>query len=510
MTDVLIGLRLASAVARAGGGPGPGLGLGAGPGVGRGGGGPGPDPLGDGQRRGLPGVGPVRRPGDGPGGPRGRPGGRGLVAGRGAGPAGGRGRLRRGGRGRSRRWSCWRSTAPIRPRFRRRAWAALARRGAVAGATRFGRVSLYAADVLAIGWWAGPSLGPYAAARRVAFALLALGLVVPSAVAPADRPGLGFGRGRGPRGDRADARGADGGGPAGDGRPDGDGRPLDAPAVRRRLPRRRPLARPDRREAAVRARLQRPAGRADRLPAGGLGVPADRGDGRPGAGLDPAAGRDVRALGRGRRRSWGWRSRGRSAAGRRSGGWGWPPPGITRSARRWRGASGWRGSAGSGEAGRWAGWSSRGGRLWVDLGDRRPGISPDGLPRPSPGREGGGGPARRRREGRENRHDDRRAGIFRATGPRRVGALVVAGDVAAGLGMAGRGDRGPSGLVGARRRLRGGAVAGPADGASRDRPGRRAGARPGGAPAGPAASGVRGGPGLGAGPALRGRDRSTW
>jgi len=73
---------------------------------------------------------------------------------------------------------------PIRPRFRRRAWAALARRGAVAGATRFGRVSLYAADVLALGWWAGPGLGPYAAARRVAFALLALGLVVPSAVAP--------------------------------------------------------------------------------------------------------------------------------------------------------------------------------------------------------------------------------------------------------------------------------------------------------------------------------------
>ena len=73
---------------------------------------------------------------------------------------------------------------PIRPRFRARAWAVLARRGAVAGATRFGRVSLYAADILAIGWWVGPGLGPYAAARRVAFALLALGLVVPSAVAP--------------------------------------------------------------------------------------------------------------------------------------------------------------------------------------------------------------------------------------------------------------------------------------------------------------------------------------
>lgn len=73
---------------------------------------------------------------------------------------------------------------PIRPRFRRAAWVAIARRGAVAGATRFGRVSLYALDVLALGWWSGPGLGPYAAARRVAFALLALGLVVPSAMAP--------------------------------------------------------------------------------------------------------------------------------------------------------------------------------------------------------------------------------------------------------------------------------------------------------------------------------------
>ncbi len=71
-----------------------------------------------------------------------------------------------------------------RPRFRRRAWAALARRGAIAGATRFGRVSLYAADVLALGAVAGSALGPYAAARRLAFALLALGLVVPTAVAP--------------------------------------------------------------------------------------------------------------------------------------------------------------------------------------------------------------------------------------------------------------------------------------------------------------------------------------
>ncbi len=73
---------------------------------------------------------------------------------------------------------------PVRPRFRRPAWSSLARRGAVAGATRFGRVSLYAADLLILGMLASPGLGPYAAARRLAFALLALGLVVPSAVAP--------------------------------------------------------------------------------------------------------------------------------------------------------------------------------------------------------------------------------------------------------------------------------------------------------------------------------------
>jgi O-antigen/teichoic acid export membrane protein len=72
----------------------------------------------------------------------------------------------------------------IRPRFRRLAWSVLARRGAVAGASRFARVGLYAADLLILGTLASATLGPYAAARRVAFALLALGLVVPSAVAP--------------------------------------------------------------------------------------------------------------------------------------------------------------------------------------------------------------------------------------------------------------------------------------------------------------------------------------
>ncbi len=76
------------------------------------------------------------------------------------------------------------SHGPIRPRFRRRAWSVLAGRGAVAGASRFARVGLYAGDLLVLGALAPMALGPYAAARRLAFALLALGLVVPSAVAP--------------------------------------------------------------------------------------------------------------------------------------------------------------------------------------------------------------------------------------------------------------------------------------------------------------------------------------
>jgi O-antigen/teichoic acid export membrane protein len=72
-----------------------------------------------------------------------------------------------------------------RPRFRRRAWLVLAHRGAIAGLTRFGRVTLYGADLLALGWWAGVELGSYAAARRLVFGLVAMGLVAPTAVAPA-------------------------------------------------------------------------------------------------------------------------------------------------------------------------------------------------------------------------------------------------------------------------------------------------------------------------------------
>jgi len=72
-----------------------------------------------------------------------------------------------------------------RPRYRRRAWMVLAHRGAIAGLIRFGRVSLYGADLLVLGWWAGAELGPYAAGRRVVFGLVGLGLVIPASLAPA-------------------------------------------------------------------------------------------------------------------------------------------------------------------------------------------------------------------------------------------------------------------------------------------------------------------------------------
>jgi O-antigen/teichoic acid export membrane protein len=71
-----------------------------------------------------------------------------------------------------------------RPRLGRRVALVLARRGLVAGLIRFGRVSLYGADLLALGWWSGPELGTYAAARRLVFGLVALGLVIPASVAP--------------------------------------------------------------------------------------------------------------------------------------------------------------------------------------------------------------------------------------------------------------------------------------------------------------------------------------
>ncbi|SIO15192.1 Membrane protein involved in the export of O-antigen and teichoic acid [Singulisphaera sp. GP187] len=72
-----------------------------------------------------------------------------------------------------------------RIRFRKKAWIVVAHRGAIAGVTRFGRVSLYGADLLVLGWWASAELGSYAAARRIVFGFVALGLVLPASLAPA-------------------------------------------------------------------------------------------------------------------------------------------------------------------------------------------------------------------------------------------------------------------------------------------------------------------------------------
>ncbi len=70
------------------------------------------------------------------------------------------------------------------PRYRRRVWVVLAHRGALASAIRFGRVSLYGADLLCLGFWERGEVGPYAAARRVVFAAVALGLVLPASYGP--------------------------------------------------------------------------------------------------------------------------------------------------------------------------------------------------------------------------------------------------------------------------------------------------------------------------------------
>jgi O-antigen/teichoic acid export membrane protein len=82
---------------------------------------------------------------------------------------------------------------PLRPRWRRRTSLTLARLGMVAGLTRFGRVTVFGLDMLALGWWAGGGLGPYAAARRVVFALLAMGVVVPAMIGPSIARAWSFG-----------------------------------------------------------------------------------------------------------------------------------------------------------------------------------------------------------------------------------------------------------------------------------------------------------------------------
>jgi O-antigen/teichoic acid export membrane protein len=71
-----------------------------------------------------------------------------------------------------------------RPTYQRRTWAVLLRRGTIASFTRFGRVTLYGIDLLILGWLGNEELGSYAAARRVVFALVAAGLVVPTVFAP--------------------------------------------------------------------------------------------------------------------------------------------------------------------------------------------------------------------------------------------------------------------------------------------------------------------------------------
>jgi len=71
-----------------------------------------------------------------------------------------------------------------RLRIRKRASWVIAVRGAIAGLTRFGRVTLYGIDLLVLGWVSGADVGPYAAARRLVFGLVAFGLVVPASLAP--------------------------------------------------------------------------------------------------------------------------------------------------------------------------------------------------------------------------------------------------------------------------------------------------------------------------------------
>ncbi len=73
------------------------------------------------------------------------------------------------------------------PRWRGRATRVLSRRAAVAGVTRFLRVGLYAADAIALGLAFRPASasGAYAVSRRIVLALVAVGLVVPTLLAPA-------------------------------------------------------------------------------------------------------------------------------------------------------------------------------------------------------------------------------------------------------------------------------------------------------------------------------------
>ncbi len=79
----------------------------------------------------------------------------------------------------------WRGDSWAWPCLKARAARVFSGRAAVAGLTRFGRVGLYAADAMALGWIVGSSgSGAYAAGRRVVFAMVAVGVVVPTLLAP--------------------------------------------------------------------------------------------------------------------------------------------------------------------------------------------------------------------------------------------------------------------------------------------------------------------------------------
>jgi len=92
-----------------------------------------------------------------------------------------------------------------RPRsFRSRGASVLSKRAAVAGLARFGRVGLYVSDAMALGLTVGDGQGDYAAVRRVVFALVAVGVVLPALLGPAlaqakglDAASIAIGRGLG-------------------------------------------------------------------------------------------------------------------------------------------------------------------------------------------------------------------------------------------------------------------------------------------------------------------------
>ncbi len=178
-----------------------------------------------------------------------------------------------------------------RPRWRRRAWSVLTYRGVLTGLTRFGRVSLYGADLLMLGWWAAPELGAYAAARRLVFAPGGAGAGHSVGGVADDRPRLGLGRADGPGADRGDARAALALEPAHDGRPDRADGLGNAALVWPRVSAGRPVAGASGRTAPLAADGQLHPDGAHLLPPRDVGArPGPRPDG-PGAGRAARRGR---------------------------------------------------------------------------------------------------------------------------------------------------------------------------------------------------------------------------